>query len=52
MTVNQLLSVKEMVHSIVSTITVYDGLKNVGAVLVIEDLAKEFCLRDYARKLY
>lgn len=59
MTVNQLLSVKgNEVHSIVSTITVYDALKvmgekNVGAVLVIEDNKLKGILseRDYARKI-
>lgn len=59
MTVNQLLSVKgNEVHSIVSTITVYDALKvmgekNVGAVLVIEDNELKGILseRDYARKI-
>lgn len=59
MTVNQILSVKgNDVHSIVSTITVYDALKvmgekNVGAVLVIEDNLLKGVLseRDYARKI-
>jgi CBS domain-containing protein len=59
MTVNQLLSVKgNEVHSIVSTITVYDALKvmgekNVGAVLVIENNELKGILseRDYARKI-
>lgn len=59
MTVNQLLSVKgNEVHSIVSTITVYDALKvmgekNVGSVLVIEDNELKGILseRDYARKI-
>jgi CBS domain-containing protein len=42
MTVNQILSAGNVVHSIVSSITVYEALKvmgekNVGAVLVIED---------------
>jgi len=46
------------VHSIVSTITVYDALKvmgekNIGAVLIIEDnvLKGVFSERDYARKI-
>lgn len=59
MTVNQILSTKgKDVHSIVSTITVYDALKvmgekNVGAVLVIEDNVLKGILseRDYARKI-
>tara|TARA_R110000868_G_scaffold175938_3_gene413217 strand:- start:607 stop:1041 length:435 start_codon:yes stop_codon:yes gene_type:complete len=59
MTVNQILSTKgKDVHSIVSTITVYDALKvmgekNVGAVLVIEDDVLKGILseRDYARKI-
>jgi CBS domain-containing protein len=59
MTVNQILSVKgNDVHSIVSTITVYEALKvmgekNVGAVLVIEDdlLKGVLSERDYARKI-
>ena len=59
MTVNQILSVKgNDVHSIVSTITVYEALKvmgekNVGAVLVIEDNILQGILseRDYARKI-
>lgn len=59
MTVNQILSVKgNDVHSIVSTITVYEALKvmgekNVGAVLVIEDnlLKGVISERDYARKI-
>lgn len=59
MTVNQILSTKgKEVHSIVSTITVYDALKvmgekNVGAVLVIEDNILKGILseRDYARKI-
>ena len=59
MTVNQILSTKgKDVHSIVSTITVYDALKvmgekNVGAVLVIEDDILKGILseRDYARKV-
>lgn len=59
MTVNQILSTKgKDVHSIVSTITVYDALKvmgekNVGAVLVIEDDVLKGILseRDYARKV-
>lgn len=59
MTVNQILSTKgKGVHSIVSTITVYDALKvmgekNVGAVLVIEDNVLKGILseRDYARKV-
>ncbi|UQD55200.1 CBS domain-containing protein [Flavobacterium sp. K5-23] len=59
MTVNQLLSIKgNKIHSIVSTITVYDALKvmgekNIGAVLVIEDNILKGVLseRDYARKI-
>ncbi len=59
MTVNQILSTKgNEVHSIVSTITVYDaikvmGEKNIGSVLVIEDSALKGILseRDYARKI-
>jgi CBS domain-containing protein len=59
MTVNQILSAKgNDVHSIVSSITVYDALKvmgekNVGAVLVIEDNLLKGVLseRDYARKI-
>lgn len=59
MTVNQILSVKgNDIHSIVSTITVYEALKvmgekNVGAVLVIEDdlLKGVLSERDYARKI-
>lgn len=59
MTVNQILSTKgNDVHSITSTITVYDALKvmgekNVGAVLVIEDNILKGILseRDYARKI-
>lgn len=59
MTVNQILSIKgNDVHSIVSTITVYEALKvmgekNVGAVLVIEDnlLRGVLSERDYARKI-
>ncbi|MDI1306392.1 MAG: CBS domain-containing protein [bacterium] len=59
MTVNQILSTKgKEVHSIVSTITVYDALKvmgekNIGAVLIIEDNALKgvFSERDYARKI-
>lgn len=59
MTVNQILSTKgKEVHSIVSTITVYDALKvmgekNIGAVLIIEDnvLKGVFSERDYARKI-
>ncbi|NRS87276.1 CBS domain-containing protein [Flavobacterium sp. 7E] len=59
MTVNQILSIKgNDVHSIISTITVYDALKvlgekNVGAVLVIEDNLLKGILseRDYARKI-
>jgi len=59
MTVNQILSIKgNEVHSIVSTITVYEALKvmgekNVGAVLVIEDNLLKGVLseRDYARKI-
>ncbi|MBE0391650.1 CBS domain-containing protein [Flavobacterium sp. PL002] len=59
MTVNQILNIKgNDVHSIISTITVYDALKvlgekNVGAVLVIEDNLLKGILseRDYARKI-
>jgi CBS domain-containing protein len=59
MTVNQILRAKgNDVHSIVSSITVYDALKvmgekNVGAVLVIEDNLLKGVLseRDYARKI-
>lgn len=59
MTVDQILSKKGTeVHSIVSTITVYEALrimgeKNVGAVLVIEDNILQGILseRDYARKI-
>ena len=59
MTVDQILSIKgNAVHSIVSTITVYDALKvmgekNVGAVLIIEDKVLKGVLseRDYARKI-
>jgi CBS domain-containing protein len=59
MTVNQILSTKgKEVHSILSTITVFDALtvmgeKNVGAVLIIEDNVLKGILteRDYARKI-
>lgn len=59
MTVNQILDVKgKEVHSILSTITVYEALrimgeKNVGALLVIEDnvLKGVISERDYARKI-
>ncbi len=59
MTVNQILSTKgKEVHSIVSTITVYEALKvmgekNIGAVLIIEDNVLKGILseRDYARKI-
>ncbi len=59
MTVNQILSTKgKEVHSILSTITVYEALKvmgekNVGAVLIIEDNDLKGILseRDYARKI-
>jgi CBS domain-containing protein len=59
MTVNQILSEKgNDVHSIISTITVYEALKvmgekNVGAVLVIENNLLRGILseRDYARKI-
>ena len=59
MTVNQILSTKgKEVHSIVSTITVYEALKvmgekNIGAVLIIEDNVLKGVLseRDYARKI-
>jgi hypothetical protein len=57
MTVNQILSAKEMCSLIVSSITVYEALKvmgeNVGAVLVIEDnVLKGYCLRIMPEKLY
>ena len=59
MTVNQILDVKGiLVHSIFSTITVYEALrimgeKNVGALLIIEDniLKGVISERDYARKI-
>lgn len=59
MTVNQILSKKgNEVHSIKSTITVYEALgimgeKNIGALLVIEDNKLKGILseRDYARKI-
>ena len=59
MTVNQILDVKgNEVHSILSTITVYEALRimgerNIGAVLVIEDNILKGILseRDYARKI-
>ena len=59
MTVNQILDVKgREVHSIPSTITVYEALrimgeKNVGALLIIEDNVLKGVLseRDYARKI-
>ena len=59
MTVDQILSEKgNEVHSILSTITVYEALRimgerNVGAVLVIEDNVLKGILseRDYARKV-
>ncbi|MFA9195520.1 CBS domain-containing protein [Flavobacterium sp. FBOR7N2.3] len=59
MNVNQILSVKgNEVHSILSTITVYEALRimgerNVGAVLIIEDNVLKGILseRDYARKI-
>ncbi|TDD74680.1 CBS domain-containing protein [Flavobacterium caseinilyticum] len=59
MTVNQILDVKGIqVHSIHSTITVYEALrimgeKNVGALLIIEDnvLKGVISERDYARKI-
>lgn len=59
MMVNQILSTKgKEVHSILSTITVYEALKvmgekNVGAVLIIEDNVLKGVLseRDYARKI-
>ncbi|MCW2118377.1 CBS domain-containing protein [Flavobacterium sp. 7A] len=59
MTVDQILSEKgNEVHSILSTITVYEALRimgerNVGAVLVIEnDILKGILSeRDYARKV-
>ena len=59
MTVNQILDVKGIeVHSILSTITVYEALrimgeKNVGALLIIEEnvLKGVISERDYARKI-
>jgi CBS domain-containing protein len=59
MTVNQILDVKgREVHSILSTITVYEALrimgeKNIGALLIIEDNVLKGILseRDYARKI-
>lgn len=59
MTVNQILDTKgKEVHSILSTITVYEALrimgeKNVGALLIIEDNVLKGILseRDYARKI-
>ena len=59
MTVNQILSEKgNEIHSIVSTITVYEALRtmgerNIGAILVIEDNILKGILseRDYARKI-
>ena len=59
MTVNQILDKKgSEVHSILSTITVYEALrimgeKNIGAVLVIENdvLIGILSERDYARKI-
>jgi CBS domain-containing protein len=59
MTVNEILNKKgNEVHSIPSTITVYEALRimgerNVGAVLVIEDdnLKGILSERDYARKI-
>ena len=59
MTVNQVLSIKgKEVHSIVSTITVFEALKvmgekNIGAVLIVEDNVLKGVLseRDYARKI-
>ena len=59
MTVNQILDVKGTeVHSILSTITVYEALrimgeKNIGALLIIEDnvLTGVLSERDYARKI-
>ncbi|WP_339920085.1 CBS domain-containing protein [uncultured Flavobacterium sp.] len=59
MTVNEILKKKgNEVHSIPSTITVYEALRimgerNVGAVLVIEDdnLKGILSERDYARKI-
>jgi hypothetical protein len=54
MTVNQILSAKGNVHSIVSSITVYEALKswgkNVGAVLVIEDNLLKYCLKRLCQK--
>ena len=59
MTVNQILNVKgKEVHSILSTITVYEALrimgeKNIGALLIIENNVLKGVLteRDYARKI-
>lgn len=59
MTVNQILEEKgKEVHSILSTITVYEALRimgerNVGAVLILEDDVLKGILskRDYARKI-
>jgi CBS domain-containing protein len=59
MTVHQILAEKgSEVHSIPSTITVYEALRimgerNVGAVLIIEDTILKGILseRDYARKI-
>lgn len=59
MTINQILRVKgNEIHSISSTITVYEALKvmgekNIGAVLVIEEGVLKGILseRDYARKI-
>lgn len=59
MTVNQILDVKGTeVHSIPSSITVYEALrimgeKNIGALLIIEDNVLKGVLseRDYARKI-
>ncbi|MDR7211881.1 CBS domain-containing protein [Flavobacterium piscis] len=59
MTVNQILDVKgKEVHSILSTITVYEALrimgeKNIGALLIIENNVLKGILseRDYARKI-
>jgi len=53
MTVDQILSIKgKEVHSILSTITVYEALKvmgekNIGAVLIIEENVLEGVLSEY-----
>jgi CBS domain-containing protein len=59
MTVNQILIAKgKEVHSVISTVTVYEALKtigekNIGALLIIEDgvLKGIVSERDYARKI-